>query len=574
MRLLKLITPTLICVLFTFHLSYSQSEARHGYTQAKDYSSAVFLKWNTLFLEIERYAPGYRPCPTAQALAYMGLSAYESVVQGMSEFSSLQGEWKGLNLPAPSRYSTYHYAAIVNENYYVLMKYFFDYLAISNPQMYNKIELTYKSFKETYSNNTPPSVVRLSETYGGAVAKAIIEWEKTDKIATKAYLTPRPSSYKPPVGLGLWQPTLPDFGAALYPYWGDARTFAIKEKDKICPPPLSYSEKNNSPIYKEALEVYQAVNKIKNKGNYEERWKAEFWSDDIENLTFSPAARYISLANQIVKKANLNLAQCAELYAKLGLALNDATVATWKSKYYYNVERPISYIRRILKNNYPDATTWTTILNNPLKNVQGLTPAFPAYPAGHASFAGAGSAIFSSLYSRHPLIKNGYGFVDYSHYGRIEFIGTPRVYTSFKQMGEENAYSRIPLGVHFRMDCSSGLTLGELAAMRVLKLPWKKKYDSLEASSDDIDEVSDKTVQVFPNPASQSIQVDLFAREGKAVNLTVFNSIGQAVLSKNIEKATEAPVFLDINHLKEGNYILHISSKNQKDIVRKFTVYN
>ena len=65
-------------------------------------------------------------------------------------------------------------------------------------------------------------------------------------------------------------------------------------------------------------------------------------------------------------------------------------------------------------------------------------------------------------------------FTDFCHQGRTEFRGTPRSFNSFIDMSVEDAYSRIPLGVHFRMDCDEGLRLGYLAGQRVLELPWKK----------------------------------------------------------------------------------------------------
>jgi hypothetical protein len=40
-------------------------------------------------------------------------------------------------------------------------------------------------------------------------------------------------------------------------------------------------------------------------------------------------------------------------------------------------------------------------------------------------------------------------------------------------MAVENAYARIPIGVHFRMDCDEGLRMGLLAGQRVLELNWK-----------------------------------------------------------------------------------------------------
>lgn len=63
---------------------------------------------------------------------------------------------------------------------------------------------------------------------------------------------------------------------------------------------------------------------------------------------------------------------------------------------------------------------------------------------------------------------------DRRHEIRNEFNGTPRSFNSFIEMAVENAFSRIPLGVHFRMDCEAGLEQGYLAGQRVLALPWKK----------------------------------------------------------------------------------------------------
>ena len=41
-------------------------------------------------------------------------------------------------------------------------------------------------------------------------------------------------------------------------------------------------------------------------------------------------------------------------------------------------------------------------------------------------------------------------------------------------MSEENAYSRIYLGVHFRMDCSEGVRMGYQVGRRVNAMQFKK----------------------------------------------------------------------------------------------------
>ena len=464
---------TLIPFIISLLGAFSTAKAQ---TPACAYGNHVFLKWNAVFLEIDRYAPGFRPSPGPRSLAYMGLAAYESVVHTMPHFNSLRGQLQGAYLPTAQANAEYYHPATINESYYYMMHHFFGYLATRRPVEFAKIEKTYQECRKYYAGRVPNAILTRSEAFGKAMAKAICDWETLDVVGHDAFLNPQPPTYTPPVGNGLWQPTAPDFSRAAFPDMGKSRYFALKGSEQLSPPPLPYSENPNSALFKEAEEVFKrtnAVNEGKN-GSYEDRWIAEFWSDDLLNVTFSPPTRLLSIANQVAQRENLDLAESAELYAKLGLALNDAGAATWKSKYFYNIERPISYIRRVLKNKYPAAATWLTSLNNPITGVKGLTPAFPAYPSGHSAFGGAGGKVLSSLFENNHRNRGGYFFIDYSHLGRTEFISTPRHYFSFKQLAEEDAISRIPLGVHYRQDCTEGVRLGELAAKRVLEMPWKK----------------------------------------------------------------------------------------------------
>lgn len=452
-------------------------------TPSKDahgYDSKVYTTWNHLFMDMERYAKGYRPGPAPRALGYVGFAAYEAVVSAIPENRSLQNQYAGLDIPEVEENAEYHWPAVVNAVYAYMMPRFFTHMETEYAQLYQQIADTHDRLYRSYASETSTEVLERSEKYGQSVAKAVYGWSVSDAVGHNAFLTPQPSTYQPPSGLGLWQPTYPDFSRAVFPQWGGVRTFALRNDEKLCRPPLSYSEHPQSLFYTQAVEVFNTVNFIKESGSdplaYEQRWIAEFWSDDILQLTFSPPTRLVAIANQIVGQEGLDLAGSAELYAKIGMAMNDTGIAIWFSKYYYNVERPVSYIRRVLPRQYPDAANWTTILNNRFAGFEGVTPAFPAYPSGHSGFGGAGGKILSSFFEFTPHHPGTYAFTDRCHENRstAEFIGTPRSYTSFKEMADEDAYSRIPLGVHFRMDCAEGLRMGELAAQKVLQLPWKK----------------------------------------------------------------------------------------------------
>ena len=52
-----------------------------------------------------------------------------------------------------------------------------------------------------------------------------------------------------------------------------------------------------------------------------------------------------------------------------------------------------------------------------------------------------------------------------------DFKATPRKYTSFAEMANENALSRLYMGVHYRMDCEEGLRLGRLVGQRIADFP-------------------------------------------------------------------------------------------------------
>lgn len=446
-----------------------------------EFDNNVYLTWNKLFLELDRYAVGYRPGPVPHALGYLGFASYEAIVPGMSGFNSLANLYPQLAMPKFDEELDYHWPTVVNEVYAFLMTRFFFHMETEYADLFAKVEQTHQLLSDKYAAETTPEIFERSKQRGIAVAQAFYEWEKLDVAAHNAFLNPQ-LPYNAPQGPGYWAPTVPDFVHALFPFWGQVRTFALSENEQLAKPPIPYSEDPQSLFYNQALETYSLVNLI-NKPNktpqeqqiaYEQKWLAEFWSDDILGLTFSPPARLIAVANQVVELENINLEESAELYAKLGMALNDISVGLWQSKYIYNVERPVSYIRRVVSQQYPEAANWVTLLNNPTTGFQGVTPAFPGYPSGHSGFGGAGSKILSSIFEFNGKHPGAYTLVDKCHQGRVEFLSEPRTLSSFAELGREDAYSRVPLGVHFRMDCDEGIRMGELAAQRVLELPWKQ----------------------------------------------------------------------------------------------------
>lgn len=419
--------------------------------------ASVALAYHELFLDLERFTPGYRPPVSARASAYISWIGYETIVPISSGRSSLAPYFNVSGLPEPDLGKPYHWSVALVEAYTQSMVYFFPNAPAERLfALYQLRNDFYEDFKQEVSHET----FSRSAAYGREMAAVICDWSATDTAGHEAFLRNNDPSYVPPGGEGRWQPTFPDFSPALLPRWGSVRTFAADETD-IIPEPLAYSTDPSSEIYQQALTIYNIVNEIKAGGRDEDRWIGEFWSDDCPILTFTPAGRWYAVANQLVSNENLRLDEAVTLYAHLGMALNDAGVRAWAEKYRHNYERPIDYIRRVM----PGNDDWNTIMC-PDGSGNYFTPNFPAYPSGHATFGAVASVVFEKFFG--PNV----GMTDRCHEGRTEFRGAPRSFASFREMAEENAYSRIPLGVHFQMDSDTGLDLGYQIGAKINDLPW------------------------------------------------------------------------------------------------------
>jgi len=427
--------------------------------QVKSYDADVSLQWYKLFLEIDRFSPGYRPPAAARLLGYVGLAGYEAVVPGMPDYNSLSKLYPDLLVPSIEVGKEYHWPTVLNSVYYHLFKKFYPNIT----QIYiDRIDAINLRFNSIYGLKIPKEVIDRSTSRGIAVADAFYTWSETDQIGHNGFKNPTPLDYVPPKGPGKWQPTGPDYSPALFPYWGKVRPFALKQDDLLGRPYQywvgEFSEDVRSPFYLQAMEVYGMTSPVV----YNRQWIGEFWSDDIYELTFEPSGRWISIANQVIEDHKSSLETVVFLYAKLGMALTDAGISVWNTKYTYNIERPVSFINRIID------PAWTPTLNNTVNGYKGITPSFPAYPSGHSGFGAAAAGILNTFYGTE------YGMTDKSHELRTEFNGIPRTFNSFDEMAIENAISRIYLGVHYRMDADEGLAIGYKAARKVNSLPWKK----------------------------------------------------------------------------------------------------
>ncbi|MCC6280789.1 MAG: vanadium-dependent haloperoxidase [Saprospiraceae bacterium] len=419
-----------------------QSCGPMGEMESADHQTATetTLAWNRLMLDLERYTPGYRPPVSARMFAYVEIAAYEASLPDLEGFVSLEQYFPGYAKPAiVVAKGQFHLPTSLNAAYAQILRDFF-------PTTPNHLKKRIDALEETHARRfheiIDSRILDQSKTFGQAVSKAVWQWSMNDKEGHDAFLYNYDRNFEPENCTGCWKPNGKRSIPALLPNWGKTRSFVVPTSEVSVKPPLPFDESPGSAMYTDAVEVFSLSHPL----SKENRWIAELWSDDLPGLTVTPAGRWISIANQALEQANLPFTKVIETYLKTALALCDISIITWQAKYTFNRERPESYIHRVMK------TEWSPLHDN---------PSFPSYPSGHAGFGAAAAEVLTAQLGEH------FNLTDRTHEKRQEFTGKPRTYQSFTEMAQENATSRVLLGVHYRMDCKEGLRLGKIVGQKV-----------------------------------------------------------------------------------------------------------
>ncbi|MBO0720530.1 MAG: phosphatase PAP2 family protein [Blastocatellia bacterium] len=200
------------------------------------------------------------------------------------------------------------------------------------------------------------------------------------------------------------------------------------------------------------------------------------WAYDGALGIGTPPREYNQIVRIVALARGNTEAQNARLFALVNAALGDAGILAWDQKYIHDLWRPVLGIRehdtslgpaaKEANNNISDDTDieWLP-MGSPATNTmnKNFSPNFPAYPSGHATFGAAAlhiTRLFYGIKDRNPddLFKGLAWISDELNGSSQDNRGTvrPRHVRNFPgglwQMIEENARSRIYLGVHWLFD--------------------------------------------------------------------------------------------------------------------------
>jgi hypothetical protein len=263
----------------------------------------------------------------------------------------------------------------------------------------------------------------------------------------------------------------------------------------------------NSPVYRTAFDAVFSLgaDALRNQQrvdtpNHDHYFRAKFWSYDSTAGLCAPVRLYNQISDQVLQTYQRTIApdlmtpqhtaaaaEIARYYALINTAMADAGIAGWDAKYYFQYWRPVTGIRYEQDQENSGGTTldpvfhevWYPLGAQATNSVAGynITPPFPSYPSGHATFGGSlfevlrmlvphdhGFSFQSDEFNGHQSLGpniDAYNFVRCKDGDNSPIYCKPIPFKNFTDAEDDNAESRIWMGVHWQFDADAGNALGE-----------------------------------------------------------------------------------------------------------------
>jgi hypothetical protein len=417
-------------------------------------SNEVAVKWAKLSLEFIYYQPGKTPTTVSRALGYLGLTMYETAVNGSIKYKSVASQLNGLGeLPKPTPNLEYDWETAVNAGQAYMLKNLWQH---SNKVYYDRVDSLEKAILNSRTLIIKDaSKIGRSVNLGREIAQSIYTWSNFDN-GHLGYLTVFDPTFTYPAGPQYWTPPINGQSPSklpMMPHWGSNRTFVKANSDLPVPAIIPFSKETNSANFKEFQEVYEIQNKL----TQEQKEIANWWGDDPSETTSPPGHSY-NIAIILAEKQKTNLFKSSAVFAKVGMATADAFVNCWRYKFTYNSVRPAQFIKQFIDGRF--VQFWPE-------------PPFPAFPSGHSTQASAAAKALISEFG------DNVAFDDITHVNRpkdvlrnVEY--KKRSFTKISQTATECGISRLYGGIHTSQDNIKGLDEGAKIGSNISNLNWSK----------------------------------------------------------------------------------------------------
>ncbi len=377
----------------------------------------------------------FTPPVCSRIYAYTNIAAYEALIAGNKKYKTYAGKLNGLTaLPQPDAGKKYNYTiASVLAFTTAAQKLVFNGDAIKEKEAAWLEQLDSIGINQELLDN--------SVEYGREVGQHILTWASKDGYLQRTSFGGYVVTQTP----GRWVPTPPDYMDAVENNFKMLRPFVLDSASQFkAQPPIKYDTAKGSAFYKQAYEVYQAVN-APNPGDSATAW---YWDDNPNtsitqgHITYfqqkmSPPGHWVHIACNVAAKENFDEVKTASLVSQTAIAIADVIISCWETKYFYNYIRPETFINKYIDKN------WEPLIQ---------TPAFPEYTSGHSGISASAATILTSF------VRDGYAFIDSTEV----LFGRPiRKFNSFYEAAGQASISRMYGGIHFREALETGNEQGK-----------------------------------------------------------------------------------------------------------------
>ncbi len=299
-------------------------------------------------------------------------------------------------------------------------------------------------------------------------------------------------NYQPSQLPGKWRPDpLNPNQTALGSNWSKVKPFVINSAIQFrIPPPPAFDSKEYAEAYNEVYRLGGDGVNTPTERTEDQTIAGIYWAYDGTPSLCAPPRLYNQIAVQIALDHGYSIEELARLLAIVNVGMADEGLVNWESKYFYEYWRPIIGIREADSGTGPtglgDNNSLTvgdkdfTPLGAPAsnRNDKDFTPPFPSYPSGHAGFGGF---LFQTLREEFGTDDIKFSFVSDEYNGETRDINgntRPLISRTFNNLSEaenENALSRLYLGIHWRFDAVGGINQGRQVASYINSRIYKRK---------------------------------------------------------------------------------------------------
>ncbi|MAI73400.1 MAG: chloroperoxidase [Rhodopirellula sp.] len=423
--------------------------------EATESSTDVVLQWNDRFTDVAKATtsnqnPGY----ASRAMAMLNIAIYDALSLASNGSSETYFDYSAILNPSSSNLRPDVVASHAAQT--VLQSLYPDGSDILNGSM-----------DEMFEAHSRDPRFEASRSLGEMIGNEVLAARANDGSDAETV-------YNHESGAGTFQtdPLNPDI-SVWGPAWGSVDPFAISAVEDFRPvttPDLTSEQYAAS--YAEVKELGSVDSVVRTADQTE---AGIFWAYDREGMG-TPLTLYNQVLKNIAEQEGNTLHENAALFAQASIAMADAGIVAWNTKFEEEFWRPVTAIRAGDTDGNPDTVPdadWTALgAPDGGEDLVGFTPQFPTYISGHATFGGA---LFGTLQNFYGTDEIAFDLTSrelemlmedpekQTAYG-LDLDDAQRSFSSLSEAMAENGRSRVYLGIHFDFDDLVGQEVGQAIA--------------------------------------------------------------------------------------------------------------